>query len=93
MAVRNSSSAIDFKKEEAMLLSLQRDIENTDSIEANTVAYLSSRIQEIRASLRDKDVSVRNLKKSSKAEEKTKLEFKKPFSSNLAEQKKKEYYF
>lgn len=93
MAARTTNSGIDFKKEEAMLISLQRDIENTDSIETNTVAYLSTRIQEIRASLRDKDVFVQNLTKTSKANEKTKLEFKKPFSSNLAEQKKKEYYF
>ena len=93
MAARITSSAVHFQKEEAMLISLQRDIENTDSIEANTVAYLSSRIQEIRASLRDKDVSVRNLTKTSKVEDKPKLQFKKPFSSNLAEQKKKEYYF
>ena len=93
MAARTTNSAIDFKKEDAMLVSLQRDLENTDSIEANTVAYLSTKIQEIRTSLRSKDVSVQNLTKTSKANETPKLEFKKPFSSNLAEQKKKEYYF
>lgn len=86
-------SAIHFKKEEEMLISLQRDIENTDSIEANTVAYLSTKIQEIRTSLRSKDVSVQKIQKASKAEEKPKLELNKPFSASLADQKKKEYYF
>ena len=93
MAARSSNSAIDFKKEDAMLVSLQRDLENTDSIEANTVAYLSTKIQEIRTSLRSKDVSVQKIQKSGNEEKKPKLELKKPFSASLADQKKKEYYF
>ena len=82
-----------FKKEEQLLISLQRDIENTDSIEANAVAYLSTKIQEIRTSLRAKNVSMQNLKKSDSTGEKTKLSLQKPFSTSLADQKKKEYFF
>ncbi len=82
-----------FTKEEQLLISLQRDIENTDNIEANTVAFLSSKIQEIRTSLRAKNVSMQNLKKSGSAGDKTKPSLQKPLSTSLADQKKKQYYF
>ena len=79
-----------FAKEDQLLISLQRAIENTDNIEANTVAFLSSKIQEVRASLRSKNVS---LKQSKEKVAEKKPSMKKPTSSSLAEQKKREYYF
>jgi hypothetical protein len=83
-----------FKKEEQLLISLQRDIEDTESIEANTVAYLSTKIQEIRHSLREKNVSIENSRKERIENSNTAaLSLKKPHSTSLAEQKKKEYYF
>ena len=83
-----------FKKEEQLLISLQRDIEDTESIEANTVAYLSTKIQEIRRSLREKNVSIENSRKERTEKSNTvTLSLKKPNSTSLAEQKKKEYYF
>lgn len=87
------STPLCFKKEEEMLTSLQRSIENTDGMEANTVAYLSSKIQEIRTSLRAKNRSVQNLQKLHGGGDKTKPALKKPASTSLADQKKKEYYF
>jgi len=79
-----------FAKEDQLLISLQRAIENTDNIEANTVAFLSSKIQEVRASLRTKNVS---LKQSRGKVTEKKLSMEKPTSNSLAEQKKREYYF
>jgi len=81
-----------FSKEDHLLISLQRSIENTDSIEANTVAYLSSKIQEVRASLRAKNVSLQE-SKDKVIEKKVSHSMNKPTASSLAEQKKREYYF
>tara|TARA_B100000925_G_C21955997_1_gene451213 strand:- start:741 stop:995 length:255 start_codon:yes stop_codon:yes gene_type:complete len=81
-----------FQKEHEQLISLQKDIENTDSIETNTAAYLSSKIQEIRASLRSKNGSLQE-KTQKTVETKPLLNFKKPASVSLADQKKKEYFF
>lgn len=81
-----------FQKEHQQLISLQKDIENTDSIETNTAAYLSSKIQEIRASLRSKNSSLQQ-KKQKAVEKKVLIDFKKPSSVSLADQKKKEYFF
>ena len=82
-----------FRKEQQLLVSLQHDIENTDSIEANTVAYLSTKIQEIRSSLQARNVSVEKASKKSESSSTSKSLFKKPVASSLADQKKKEYYF
>ena len=82
-----------FKKEEQLLISLQRDIENVEGIEANTVAYMATKIQEIRASLRTKNVSLENSSKKVAEKKTPSLDFKKPSASSLADQKRKEYYF
>lgn len=82
-----------FKKEEQLLISLQRDIENVDGIEANTVAYMSTKIQEIRASLRTKNVSLANSNKKVAEKKTPSLDLQKPHGSSLADLKQKEYYF
>lgn len=82
-----------FRKEEQLLISLQRDIENVEGIEANTVAYMASKIQEIRASLRTKNVSLESSSKKTVEKRAPSLDFKKPTGSSLADQKRKEYYF
>ena len=82
-----------FRKEQQLLVSLQHDIENTDSIEANTVAYLSTKIQEIRSSLQARNVSVEKASKKKESSSSSKSLLKKPVASSLADQKKKEYYF
>lgn len=81
-----------FKKEDHQLVSLQKDIENTDNLEANTVAYLSSKIQEIRSALKQKSTAIQMKRK--KMQDGTKREgMSKPNSLSLAEQKRKEYFF
>ena len=56
-----------FKKEDRQLVSLQKDIENTDNLEANTVAYLSSKIQEIRSALKQKSTAIQMKQKKMQA--------------------------
>ena len=77
-----------FEKEDALLCALVRDLENTDSLQANAVAFLSTNIQRIRQSLQEKNKVLQPKQTTKKTSS-----LKKPPPLSLAESKKREYYF
>ena len=85
MALNNA-----FGEEDLQLVALMREIESFRELEPNTVAFLSTKVQNIRNSLKEKSKLLQ--KKNAKAGT-SKPELKKPFQATLADRKKKEYFF
>ena len=79
-----------FEDEDRQLAALVRDLENTDNLEANVVAFLSSKIQLIRKSLNEKN---KLLQRIPQTERKRSDDMKKPVGLSLADVKKQEYFF
>ncbi len=84
------SSKNHFEDEDRQLAALVRDLENTDNLEANIVAFLSSKIQLIRKSLNEKNKLLQRIPPTNK---KRSDHMKKPVALSLADAKKKEYFF
>ena len=84
------SSANHFQDEDRQLAALVRDLENTDNLQPNVVAFLSSKIQIIRKSLQEKN---KQLQRIPPTEKKRNHNLTKPAALSLAELKKKEYFF
>ena len=79
-----------FQEEDRQLAALVRDLENTDGLEPNVVAFLSSKIQNIRNGLQKKNQTLQAIPRVSKSASEQKA---KPEALSLAELKRKEYYF
>jgi Mor family transcriptional regulator len=78
-----------FQDEDRQLAALVRDLENTDSLESNVVAFLSSKIQIIRKSLKEKN---KRLQVVPPTQKRTNRNLEKPSTVSLADLKKKEYF-
>ena len=88
------SSANHFQEEDRQLAALVRDLENTDNLEPNVVAFLSSKIQIIRKSLQEKNKQLQRIPIGQKTNNgKSSNSLTKPAAVSLAEIKKKEYFF
>lgn len=85
------SSTNHFQEEDRQLAALVRDLENTDNLEPNVVAFLSSKIQIIRKSLQEKNKRLQRIPTGQKKNNNSNLT--KPTAVSLAELKKKEYFF
>lgn len=79
-----------FQEEDRQLAALVRDLENTDGLEANVVAFLSSKIQNIRKTLQEKNRTMQRIPHVSKSASERKT---KPEALSLADLKRKEYFF
>lgn len=79
-----------FEEEDRQLTALVRDLENTDGLQPNVVAFLSTKIQNIRIALQQKNAKLQLISEH-KATESHMRE--KPQAKSLAELKRKEYYF
>ena len=85
-----SSTHDHFQEEDRQLAALVRDLENTDGLQPNVVAFLSSKIQNIRNGLQKKNQTLQAIPRVSTSASERKV---KPEGLSLAELKRKEYYF
>ena len=89
MLLINGMANKNFSEEDSQLVSLMREIESFKELEPNTVAFLSTKIQNIRNSLKEKS----KLLKKQTPQARKQPELQKPLQTSLADQKKKEYFF
>tara|TARA_B100000925_G_C21970398_1_gene457613 strand:+ start:281 stop:550 length:270 start_codon:yes stop_codon:yes gene_type:complete len=89
MLLTNGMAEKNFFEEDSQLVALMREIESFKELEPNTVAFLSTKIQNIRNSLKEKT----KLLQKQTPKPRNQSELKKPLQTSLAEQKKKEYFF
>lgn len=89
MLLTNGMAEKNFFEEDSQLVALMREIESFKELEPNTVAFLSTKIQNIRNSLKEKT----KLLQKQTPKPRNQSELQKPLQTSLAEQKKKEYFF